>query len=493
MEKKNRFSNLLEQLMTKADLKNYTLAQELQYDVSYISKWVSGRMLPAEKSSEKVLHVISKCVVEALNEEGRENLFYDYKVDNLEDLQEAIYDNLEAEYVYVKNLKKSTGTEIAPDILFYSELPLLQFITKMKHPVLRRVKALEIVAAMDLLSLEHEYRLMIAGIENEHLSVRREYPTVHFSVMVNLDIGERDCLYDSIFLMNMMTNSSNVDFRLYGGNQAYGKIIFTVKDGFAISGMLFDNNHCMGVISSEDINTSNALCEKLKSLCTGEQLLFRKVSMRTMLVKYDYIQNVLSTNLRWLIGHMTEYFLPEDLFEELLSQENKKEWRVDFQMIRKTHDLTKHILEDSKIRIMIYESALTNFAVSGELDFYNHKVILTTEQRMKYMHHLLELIDKNPKLEMKLIHGGFVSGFQFIQPPSLFMSDMVSYLRLGTDEYQGNIRILNGASITHLFNDFYEEIWTNQKEVVIEDKETIINNIHHFMRSILLISKTEEK
>ena len=164
MEKKNRFSNLLEQLMTKADLKNYTLAQELQYDVSYISKWVSGRMLPAEKSSKKVLHVISKCVVEALNEEGRENLFYDYKVDNLEDLQEAIYDNLEAEYVYVKNLKKSTGTEIAPDILFYSELPLLQFITKMKHPVLRRVKALEIVAAMDLLSLEHEYRLMIAGI-----------------------------------------------------------------------------------------------------------------------------------------------------------------------------------------------------------------------------------------------------------------------------------------------------------------------------------------
>ena len=60
MEKKNRFSKLLEQLMMKADLKNYTLAQELQYDVSYISKWVSGRMLPAEKRSEKVLHVISK-------------------------------------------------------------------------------------------------------------------------------------------------------------------------------------------------------------------------------------------------------------------------------------------------------------------------------------------------------------------------------------------------------------------------------------------------
>ena len=50
MGKKNRFSYLLERLMLAADLKNYTLAMELQYDVSYISKWVSGKVLPAEKS-----------------------------------------------------------------------------------------------------------------------------------------------------------------------------------------------------------------------------------------------------------------------------------------------------------------------------------------------------------------------------------------------------------------------------------------------------------
>ena len=62
MEEKNRFSSLLEQLMIIADVKNYTLASELQYDVSYISKWVSGRMLPAEKSSKKVLHGISRCI-----------------------------------------------------------------------------------------------------------------------------------------------------------------------------------------------------------------------------------------------------------------------------------------------------------------------------------------------------------------------------------------------------------------------------------------------
>ena len=44
MEDKNRFSILLEHLLEVAEVKNYTLAKRLQYDVSYISKWVSGRM-----------------------------------------------------------------------------------------------------------------------------------------------------------------------------------------------------------------------------------------------------------------------------------------------------------------------------------------------------------------------------------------------------------------------------------------------------------------
>ena len=39
MDDKNRFSILLEHLLEVAEVKNYTLAKRLQYDVSYISKW----------------------------------------------------------------------------------------------------------------------------------------------------------------------------------------------------------------------------------------------------------------------------------------------------------------------------------------------------------------------------------------------------------------------------------------------------------------------
>ena len=63
MEPKNRFSTLLEHLMSVAALKHYVVAQALQYDVSYISKWIGGKALPAEKSAEDVLRRLSRCLV----------------------------------------------------------------------------------------------------------------------------------------------------------------------------------------------------------------------------------------------------------------------------------------------------------------------------------------------------------------------------------------------------------------------------------------------
>lgn len=492
MEEKNKFSSLLEQLISIVDLKNSTLAQELQYDVSYISKWISGRMLPAEKSSEKVFEGISQCIIGSLTDKSRTELCQRYQVDTDEDIKQAMYDDLEAAYNYVKGIKKSTGSEIAPLISHFAELTLPQFVSKMKHPVLRRVQSLHVAAIMDLLAMEHEYRLVVAQIENDHLSIRKDFPDVHFSMMVNLEMGERDYVYDSIFLINMLTNFTHIDFQLYGGVQAYGRIVFAVKDAYSISGMLIDNKSCISVTVSEDTNICNKLYHKVNSLFSREMLLFRRVPIHEMFLRHDYIDSILSTNLRWLLGHMTEHLLPDDLFEEILSQVYESEkWKVEMVGLGRIHSLTRSILEESRIHIMIYESAFRDFAVSGELDFYNYKVYLTTDQRLRYMQYVLSLLQKDGRRKIKLIQGHFVMDFQYIADPCMFLSDVISYLRLNNDNRQNNIQVMNGNAITEMFSRFYEEIWTNRKDVVVEDKNAMINIVKHTMQSLYLLSRTE--
>lgn len=158
MEDKNRFSILLEHLLEVAEVKNYTLAKRLQYDVSYISKWVSGRMLPAKKTEKRVMEGISACVVDEATDDGRDLLLREYSVSIPSDLKAAIYDNLIAEYDYLQEELDSGEARIGPYTDFWAELNMLQYLTKMAHPVLRRVSQLDIVAVMDLMEMAREYR-----------------------------------------------------------------------------------------------------------------------------------------------------------------------------------------------------------------------------------------------------------------------------------------------------------------------------------------------
>ncbi len=490
MEEKNRFSRLLEQLMQTADIKNYTLAQELQYDVSYISKWINGRIIPAEKVENKVLTGISHCIAYSSKAENQETLMQDYQVDSLEDLQLAIYDNLQAEYLYVKDLQKNTGATIAPKTAYFAELSLPQYISKMHHPVLRRVKSLDVMSAMDVMSMDHEYRLQIVQVQDSHAPASQLYSNVHFSMLIDMETCTPDYVYDSIFLLSLMSNV-HVNFRLYSSADARGKAIFCVKNDFAISGMLASPNRCISVAVTEETENCNILYRSIDEMCTREALLFRRMSMEDALLSHDYARALVAPNPRWLIGHMTEHFMPDDLFEELLSHiPDTANAKSHVDELRKTHRLTQSLLEKSPIQLMFYASAFSDFAVSDEMDFFDHRIHLSASQRLRYATHMLHLLEKHENLEIHLIKGKFVPDFQYISSQCLFLSDTMSYLRFDNN-LQTGLLIVNQENVNQLFSKFYHEIWNNWENIVISDRSEIFSYLHHVVQTLRLMSTSE--
>lgn len=489
MKQKNRFSTLLERLMEVAELKNYTLANELQYDVSYISKWVSGRMLPSAKTDKAVLQGISHCLVKDGSEEGRQTLMSDYQVDNLEDLTCAIYDNLTAEYNYVRDTQNDTGNTVAPDTVFYPKLNMPQYLSKMNHPVLRRVNSLDIMAMMDLMYMERDYRIQIASIDSRTLMEQRRYPDVHFSMFIDLGSKKLDYIYDITFLLNMLTNMSHIDFKLYGGKQAFGKAIFTVKDEFAISGMLTDSNQCISVTVSEEPENSDTLYRYIQSLCTRERQLIVPATMREMLLGNHYTRSILSPHQRLRIGHMTERFLPDDLFEEVVAQliPTCKEV-INLEELRWIHDLTQHSYTELPIQILFNASAFSDFTVTGELNFFNMKVILSPEQRLRYIQHISDLIRDNENLSVKLIYGRLISDFQYTANQCICLSDTASVLRLMASG-QYSINQVNHADLKDAFNRYYEEIWNYPSDAVMSDRNEILAFLDHVLRQTRMINK----
>lgn len=489
MKQKNRFSSLLEQLMEIAELKNYTLANELQYDVSYISKWVSGRMLPSAKTNKAVLQGISQCLVKEGCESGLQTLMGNYQVSNLEDLGCAIYDNLVAEYNYVRDTQNDTGNTVAPDTTFFPKLNMPQFIAKMHHPVLRRVNSLDIMAMMDLMFMERDYRIQIASIDNRTLTEQRRYPDVHFSMYIDLGSKKLDYIYDITFLLNMLTNMTHIDFQLYGGKQAFGKAIFAVKDEFAISGMLTDSNQCISVTVSEEAENSDTLYRYIQSLCTRERQLIVPTTMREILLGNHYALSILSPHQKMRIGHLNERFLPDDLFEEIVQQLIPvcKEV-VSVSELSWLHELAAQSHKELPIQIIFNASAFSDFAVSGDLDFFNMKVQLTPQQRLRYIQHMKETILNNENLSVKMVYGRLISDFQYVGNQNIILGDSTSLLRLvAGDQY--SLNIINHTSMKEAFTRFFEEIWNYRSDVVISSKDEIISYLDHAMRQIQMIAK----
>lgn len=490
MEQKNRFSNLLEYLMNTAELKNYILAQELQYDVSYISKWVNGKMIPSEKTEQKVLSGISHCIANSATEEGVTQLQEYYRVRNTDELELAIYDNLVAEYNYARDQQKDTVSGNRERVCFFPELPLAKYITKMQHPVLRRVKSLDIMAAMDLMSMGREYRIQIVNLQSVSPASNVFYPDVHFSLVINIDDKNWDYIYDTIFIINMLTKMCNVDFQLYSSHQSSGRIVFTVKNDFSISGMLVNNDKCMSVVTTEEKSACNIMYHHIKDLCNREMLLFAQKAMQEILISNEYVRALLAPNPRWLIGHMTELFLPDDLFTEIVTKmAENNEGVISIDDLQKIHQTTKNILKKSSIRLMFYENAFSDLAVSGELDFYNYKIILSPKQRLRYMSHLLDIFKQNINLEFRLIYGRLVSDFKYTSNECVLLNDMSSHLRLNNNGTLNKVLLLNRTDVQAIFNQFFEDVWTKNKDIVISDTDSITSYVQHIMQGITLLSR----
>ena len=369
MKQKNRFSIILEMLMQTVSLKHNTLANALTYDVSYISKWLAGQ-LPSAKSEKTTMRSIAHCVVTQGSAEGVQKLKQDYRVDTVEDLEDALYDNLMAECTYARNVQKDSENGITPKTTYFPKLDMRQYLERMRHPVLRRIKSLNIMAMMDLMAMDREYRIQFVRIENGTSTNRWNYPDVHFSMVIDLSSIRKDYVYDTVFLLNMLSDMSSLDFKLYGTHYAFGRAIFAVEDEFCISAMLTHTQKCLSVVVSEDEEHANILYNSIQSQCNRERLLVRPLNMNEMLTVNDYARSLISTNQRMLFGHMTEHFLSSSLLDEIIVQLNGDLSKRDAAgQLRWIHALSSRRFQEQPVQILIHESALSQFIVDGKLDF----------------------------------------------------------------------------------------------------------------------------
>lgn len=483
MTSKNIFSISLQHLIQQAGITSTMISQAVQYDISYISKWLSGKMLPSEKNIESIIISITTCIITSAQKDNLHALLSEYHCKDAQNLHDTLQNTLRDAYWQSKKYPKSVAL---PDSNYHPYISA----SELAH-LIKKQSGNRKAAVIDLLSLNHEARLLLAEIRDGHFSLSHTDLSDHYTMVINIDElpgdNGRDCVYDSIFLIHMLTSFSSIDFQLYNHPQASGKFLYAIDNCYSVTGMVFQGDtQCFAVNERSDSSTACALYQKALLLATQEQLIFRKTTMEDMIHNCEYIRSMISTNIKWLLGHATELILSDDLFDELLTCINTQ----DKDELHKLHHLAQNVIRQPGTRIMVYESALSDLVVSGELDFFNNRVVLTPAQRIRYLAYMLSVLNTSDIL-FKLVDGCFSTDFQYITNPCLFLSDSLCYLRLENGRYCDNLLVLNDKSVKEMFEQFYEKIWNKRQDVVIETRSEVINKILHYKASADLIAKME--
>ena len=211
--------------------------------------------------------------------------------------------------------------------------------------------------------------------------------------------------------------------------------------------------------------------------------------MEEMLQGNDYARSLISPNQRLMFGHMTEHFVDDVLFEELmdqLSQENMG-W-PNRQQMSWFHTLAKRRFQELPIRMIFHEMAFSEFAVTGEIDFYNVKIRLTPAQRLRYIAYIQTLIRENENLSMKLVYGAIISDFQYNANQCVFLADGISYLSLDDSVTRDSLRVVNHPDMRVMLERFFERVWNSSSKVVVGDRAAVEDYVDHISQQIRMIS-----
>ena len=480
----NSFGLRLEQLLLESNVKNATIAQALNYDISYISKWITGTAVPSRKNIGKIAAAVSRLVVEQSTPETCRTLMERFGAKDEDTLRNALEDALQdAYYETAGELNESRYVNnavlrVAPGGRF----PLLEDYAA----ELEGASEPRIAVAADLFALEHAAKLALAGIEESRFRLKERRDDLHLDYVIDLDSLDRDSVYDVILLIHMMTCFSLADFRLYCSSRAAERTVIAAKDAFAGVTLLGQNRQALCTTVTRDRRVVSELYDQVKSLAEPDNLVFQPVDMTGLLLHHEYFHNLLSRNKRWLVGHMTEHFLSPELSARLLAQHFSG---VEAEEAGRACLLAGSAVQSGLVRVLLYDSALVDFVLTGELDFFNRRVVLTPEQRRQEIAWLRELILKDAGGSFRLIREGFSADFKYITNPCAFLSDSVNCLRLENKRYENNLLLVKNETAKEIFSNFFEKGWEYGRGVVVADPGEIAAKLEDLMGTAELLAK----
>ena len=495
------FGKLLEKLLYLSNQKKSSLAKALGYDVSYISKWITGKNLPTQKSISDICKTTSEFIVDSLNMSYMQELKIYFEID--EDVEsnavlaQYLERSLKESYMYtaeksIPNLYKKTHSEDSYNSMTHINPRLRkQYLAKDANLFMNSSDKLDLIISADLYKLNNSDKMAIADMKKELMSLNASHNIHNIRVrfLMGFDRQDSDIVFNTIMIINMITTYPEINFEIFNCEVDSNAVISVIKDRIFHAAMYTKDRRCLFTNMSKDKEIVDEIYYSLEDILKNQgKLIFEVKSTLDIIKNRKYLQYIMGQDLRWLIGHINELFMPYDLFDEVAKSIFGEDEEV-LEELKKINMLLQNVIYKSKLKVLIYELDLRKYISVGKLNFFNIPIKLTFEQRERHINYIKKIIEEYDNVEIKLIDGNFVEEFKETQDSSIYLSKNLQMMSINPREDHNDYAIIKDNEFKNICDEFFEILWNKESEIVVNNKTEMLDRIEKTLTCTKIINE----
>ena len=371
-----------------------TIAYALDYDISYISKWNSGKKLPSSKNIYTINRKLAPLFARALVEEDKTKDFLlsldlknseILKKDQEKGLEILIYKLLNESYAYTNTDLKEESPSLTNFIFKTSSVEgdLKEILDKL----ILENRDLDIWATFDITSPYAE--ILIQSLKKAAKNVE-----------VSLHLVCKKDEVENIDLLKIITDNSSINMEFYERSYTHCDFILIKGEMYII---IAEREDYSTLTSGRELDTifeissfMDNFFERLNKIIVTAP---PKEMANTNYRKYFYSDN----EFLFLSNYGFEFLLPNEIIDKILENidEDKNLKKKEIEDIKL---LWEELFVDAKINFLTTRTSLLNYFETGNILYCSTKAKLSPQEIESHLKNIIKIMENNENINFYIIN-----------------------------------------------------------------------------------------
>ncbi len=474
------FGVVLKKIIKFSGVKNAVVAQRINFDPSYVSKWINSDLLPSSRVVELVCLESTNLLIENIDGDELETVckLIGAEYEQYEEIsvtKQKIYDSLYHAYQhdYEKKVPLQTTGERTKVPYWERGRDRREILFKHLNEYRKTTDKIAISILGELLSCSSEDIIFLMDIKNEVEKLK--FKTVTFNVFVSEDsIKKRPNMDTSIAFLNFVMLPLVGDVKYYNVKLSNGGLIVWVENLLIYYAQLYCKNqwrwqhfsfekHEINYFSDMIKETVFTIARNMFSICES-QIDENAVKMQQMFSERE--NNI-------LLSRIDMNFIPPHILTALLENMGIYGEEMISYCIKK-QQLNKERLDGDEIfRFVIFREAFEELVYNGKVRVVGKELVVPIEVRFAILDYINILMSTYPNLRIKIIDTYLVNEIKHVSIPSFYLSQKKGFfLMFQENDLQKFCTIKDKYYQKNLLETF-ENIWNENMVQLLEGTDII--------------------